>query len=547
MQHIEIPPLDVWDCLFERREKPFPDDHIIFKSSSGEVRTYSNIRSQALSFGANLQSQWGWQKGDILLVFAPNDIDVPALFWGCHWAGGVVSPANPTYTADELKYQLSDTGAKALVVHTSLLDTAIAAAKRVDFPVAHMLVVGPDSPEAELQHVESMLGGGAPGTTRPKIDAAVDTAFLVYSSGTTGRSKGARITHTNIVAEIIIQGQVDGEHISWRHDRFLTFLPTYHIFGLVCLVHFPLLRGIETTIMEKFSVKSFLHNVQTESITHIYVSPPVVLYLAKDPAMTREQLSSLRMVTSGGAPLAPDLVRAVYDRLKIPVRQGFGLTESTAVSHMQRWDRWGQALGSSGPPYPQVETKFIDEQGNPVSEGEGELCLRGPTIFPGYHNNAKATAHSITPDGWFKTGDIGFQDEEGNFFITDRLKDLIKFKGFQIPPTEIESVLHEHPLVHDVAVIGLVVQKIASEIPVAYVVLEKTDKPTKKVAEELVAYADGKLAPHKKLRGGIIPIGEIPKSASGKILKRILKTRAEGVDQGKAIGAAIYEDRSSKL
>lgn len=253
-----------------------------------------------------------------------------------------------------MKYQLSDTGAKALVVHTSLLDTAIAAAKRIDFPVAHMLVVGPDSPEAELQHVESMLGGGAPGTTRPKIDAAVDIAFLVYSSGTTGRSKGARITHTNLVAELLIQREVDGEHLSWRHDRFLAFLPTYHIFGkstlngdsliyrltslcagLVCLVNFPLLMGIETTIVERFSVKSFLHNVQTESITHIYVAPPIVLHLAKDPAMTREQLSSLRMVTSGGAPLAPDLVRAVYDRLKIPVRQGFGLTESTAVSHIQ--------------------------------------------------------------------------------------------------------------------------------------------------------------------------------------------------------------------
>jgi acyl-CoA synthetase (AMP-forming)/AMP-acid ligase II len=201
----------------------------------GEIRTYCDIRSQALSFGANLQSQWGWQKGDVLLLFTPNSIDVPALFWGCHWAGGIVSPANPTYTADELKYQISDSGAKALVVHTSLLDTAIAAAKRVDFPVAHMLVVGPDSPEAELQHVESMLAGGAIGATRPKIDPAVDMAFLIYSSGTTGRPKGARITHTNLVANIVLQGQVDGEHINWRKDRFLAILPTYHIFGMPTL------------------------------------------------------------------------------------------------------------------------------------------------------------------------------------------------------------------------------------------------------------------------------------------------------------------------
>lgn len=204
-------------------------------------------------------------------------------------------------------------------------------------------------------------------------------------------------------------------------------------------------------------------------------------------------------------------------------------------------------MGSNGPPYPQVDTKFIDEQGNTVNKGEGELCLRGPTIFRGYHNNTEATAQSITPDGWFKTGDIGFQDEEGNLFITDRLKDLIKFKGFQIPPAEVESVLLEHPLVHDVAVIGLLVQKIASKIPVAYVVLEKTSNPTEQIAQELLAYVDGKLTPHKKLWGGIIPIDEIPKSFSGKILKRVLKTRAEVVDQGKAIGATSYDGRSSKL
>jgi 4-coumarate--CoA ligase len=205
---------------------------VIFKSPPGEVRTFNDIRSQALSFGANLQVQWEWQKGDILLLFAPNDIDVPTLFWGCHWAGGVVSPANPAYTADELKYQLSDTGAKAMVVHTSLLDTALTAAKRIDFPIAHMLVFGPPSSEAELQHVESMLGGGAPGARRPRIDPVVDTAFLVYSSGTTGRPKGTRITHTNLVTNLVLQGRVEGPHMNWRQDRFLSFLPTYHIYGM---------------------------------------------------------------------------------------------------------------------------------------------------------------------------------------------------------------------------------------------------------------------------------------------------------------------------
>lgn len=204
-------------------------------------------------------------------------------------------------------------------------------------------------------------------------------------------------------------------------------------------------------------------------------------------------------------------------------------------------------MGSSGPAMPRVEVKFIDEQGNQIQEGEGELCLRGPTIFPGYHNNAKATAESITPDGWFGSGDIGHQDKEGNLYITDRLKDLIKFKGFQIAPAEIEGVLHEHPLVHDAAVVGVFIQKIASEVPVAYIVLEKTIHTSDQVAEELLTFVARKLAPHKRLRGGIIPIDEIPKGPSGKVLKRILRSRADGVDRGKALGATIYDDRTSKL
>jgi 4-coumarate--CoA ligase len=186
-------------------------------------------------------------------------------------------------------------------------------------------------------------------------------------------------------------------------------------------------------------------------------------------------------------------------------------------------------------------------QSKKIKGEEGELCLRGPTIFPGYHRNPEATARSFTPDGWFKSGDIGYQDAKGNMYITDRLKDLIKFKGYQIPPAEIESVLHENPLVHDAAVIGVYVDKIATEVPVAYVVFDKTDRPTEELAKELVAHVSERLAPHKRLRGGIIPISEIPKSPSGKILKRVLRDKATGVDHGKALGAMIWDDRSSKL
>ncbi|KAJ5762534.1 uncharacterized protein N7511_005916 [Penicillium nucicola] len=545
MNSTRILAADVWDCLFERKQKPFPDDQVIFKSGPDE-RTYSNIRSDALSFGANLQVRLGWKKDDVLLVFSPNHIDIPLVYWGCHWAGGVVSPANPTYTAEELEYQLADSGAKALVIHPSLVKVATAAAYKVGLPVSNIWVVGAQPSEPGLGHVQSILASKTVGEIRPRIDPATDTAFLVYSSGTTGRPKGTLVTHTNIVANMTMQGQVDGPFMDWRKDRVLAVIPTYHIFGLMCLFHVPVFMGLQTIIVEKYSISSFLRDVYNESITNVYVAPPIVLHLAKDPAMTRARLSSLRMVTSGGAPLPPGLIRAVHDRLKIPVRQAFGLTESTAISHTQRWDKWNHAIGSNGPPLPGVEVKFINGRGDEV-QGEGELCLRGPTIFLGYRNNAEDTKKSITPDKWFMTGDIGYQDEESNLFLTDRLKDLIKYKGFQIPPAEIESVLHTHPFVHDVAVVGVFGQAIASEVPIAYVVLNEGTEGNQKVAEELIEYVAQKLAPHKRLRGGVIWVDEIPKGPSGKILKRVLKHRIEEMDRGKAVGAVVYEDISSKL
>lgn len=327
-------------------------DTVIFKSTSG-VRTYNQIRSRALNFGAQLQGKWNWRKNEVLLVFAPNSVDAPLVYWGCHWAGGIVSPANPTYTPEELKYQIIDSDAKAIVVHSSLVETALAAAKLISFSTSRIWVIGAQSPTADLQQVESMLIDAAIGGKRPTINPETDTAYLVYSSGTTGSPKGAMVTHTNVVVDIILQRHVEGEHLDWRKDRFLALIPTYHIFGkltfsvphsdiqanepagLICLVHLPALMGLQTIVMEKFSVNQFLQDVKKESVTHVYVAPPIVLYLAKNPSMTREHLSSLRMVTSGGAPLAPDLIRAVYDRLQIPVRQAFGLTESTSAAHIQ--------------------------------------------------------------------------------------------------------------------------------------------------------------------------------------------------------------------
>ncbi|KAH8693909.1 hypothetical protein BGW36DRAFT_399127 [Talaromyces proteolyticus] len=531
---------DIWTFLFDQAGKPFPDSQVIFESATtNSRRTYADIRSTAQSFGANLQANWDWKKGDVLVILSPNSVDTPALVWGCHWAGGIVSPANPGYKVNELRYHLLDSESKGIVVHASLIPVAVEAAKAAGISLERVLVVGGNEADAiphRLMHITQMLQNTPPKGVRPVINPLVDVAFLVYSSGTTGTPKGAMVTHSNVVSAVTLQSHVEGKYLDWKSDRILALLPTYHIYGLICLLHLPMHLGLRTVIMEKFTVDSFRRHVEDYSISHAYVAPPVVLYMGKDPKFQGANMSSLRMVTSGGAPLGEELVRAVYRRLRIPVRQAFGLTETTGVCHIQRWNQWDIGVGSNGPPLTGLEVKFTDENDQVVTDGEGELCIRGPTIFKGYHKRPESTARCLTPSGWFKTGDIGYQDKDGNLYITDRLKDLIKFKGYQVAPAELEALLQGHPLVEDTAVVGVFNKDIASEVPLAYVVLKDPIKAAnERAAQILLQYVADRMSHYKRLRGGIVWINEIPKSPSGKILKRVLKERLQAGDQDKAI------------
>jgi 4-coumarate--CoA ligase len=277
--------------------------------------------------------------------------------------------------------------------------------------------------------------------------------------------------------------------------------------------------------MPKFDLQSFCTHIQTHSITFAYVVPPVVLMLGKSPIVSNYNLSSIRMMNSGAAPLTQELVSAVWDRLKIPIKQGYGLSETSPTTHTQRWQDWQTTIGSVGLLLPNQTAKYMNAEDKEVPAGQtGELWIKGPNIFMGYLNNKEGTANALTPDGYFKTGDVGHQDESGNFYITDRVKELIKYKGFQVPPAELEGILLSHELVDDVAVIGIYDEQQATEVPRAYVV------PKKGVGKgregEIVEWLSKKVAGHKRLRGGVRFVDEVPKSASGKILRRLLKERA---------------------
>ena len=250
--------------------------------------------------------------------------------------------------------------------------------------------------------------------------------------------------------------------------------------------------------------------------------------LGKSPVVSKYDLSSVRMLNSGAAPLTRDLVDAVYKRLKIPIKQGYGLSETSPTTHTQPWEEWSSTIGSVGRLLPNQVAKYMDPEEKEVPAGQtGELWIKGPNIFKGYLNNAEGTANALTDDGYFKTGDVGHQDEKGNFFITDRVKELIKYKGFQVPPAELEGILIGNEEIDDVAVLGIYNEEQATEVPRAYVVPKKGVKGDKETEARIVKWLAGKVASHKRLRGGVRFVDEVPKSASGKILRRVLKEQAK--------------------
>ncbi|KAH7551339.1 hypothetical protein BM1_09655 [Bipolaris maydis] len=539
---VEIPDVDLWGLMFERKDRDFSDDKVIYRAINSDRKyTFAQVKTQATAFGEGLRSLWDWQKDDVLALYAPNDIDVPPVICGTFFAGGIVTPANPGYSKDELAYQLENSGAKALATTKTFLKTALEAAKKVGIANDRVILLGSEKDESsQCKHWTSIRKTDILERYRRRKANPEDLSFLAYSSGTTGLPKGVMLSHRNIIADLLILKGGVGHWYSSSEDKFLGVLPFFHIYGLTGLVHQTLHRGIELVVMPTFDLKMFLEAIQEHKITFIYVAPPVIVRLSRDSIVTQYNLSSIKMITSGAAPLTKGLVDAVHKRLGLKINQAYGLSETSPVTHTQPWDEWYTSIGSVGKLLPNMQAKYMSASGSELAPGTtpGELHLRGPNIFKGYWKNPAATAAALTADGFFKTGDIGFQDKHDNFYITDRVKELIKYKGFQVPPAELEGKLMESEVVDDVAVIGVEDHERHTEVPRAYVVPAERIRASagEEEARAIVKWMEGRVANHKWLRGGVVFVPEIPKSASGKILRRVLKERSKG-DVALGVGA----------
>ena len=505
----DVPDIDLGRFVLGRAEG-LGDKAAVVDGPSGRPISYGEIARSVQSFAAGLAGR-GFGKGDTFCLCMPNVPEYPIAFYGVLSAGGTCATANPLYTARELGHQLVDTKARMVLTTPPFSDMVHEAAADAGSEV-YLL----DGDEAE-NSFSALLGDPA---VAPDIaiQPAKDIAASLYSGGTTGLPKGVLLTHRNMVANLARAGPAFGVT---SDDVVIAVLPFFHVYGLQVILHQALLAGATVVTMARYDFSHFLDALERYRVTRAYIVPPIALALANDPSVDGRDLSELRHVVSAAAPLGADLVEACERRIGCRLSQAYGMTEMSSATHVV--PLFGEVCkpASIGVPIAGTEWRLVDpETGADVGAGEpGELLLRGPHVMQGYLNNPEATAAAIDAEGWLRTGDLAIVDDDGWFTVVARLKEIIKCKGYQVAPAELEAVLLGHPDVADCAVIGVPDEE-AGEVPKAFVVPANGDVD----AESVLRFVAERVAPYKRIRL-VETIAEIPKSQSGRILRRILEER----------------------
>ncbi|GAA5920754.1 hypothetical protein JCM1841_004166 [Sporobolomyces salmonicolor] len=555
---------------------PIPPQKPIFRDGkTGAILSHGRLRSDALSIASSLTNSLlklkplpasasdpnvnrGAIVSPVILLHLPNCLPFCTLAYGTLASGLTLTAVNPVLTPQELAHVLALSKPAAIITSPSgvgnfqlafqLLSPELKA--ELDYSSkGNVFIVDPDSDDygasaGSLHPASRSLGGWTVNDwkvllpkdpkpfTPPKYTGSEDAlraAVILWSSGTSGKSKGVILSHRAIGS-----AQIGVWHASTlgADERLVGLPPFYHIFGMANVLFPAVSFGASVTTISKFDPVSYLTIAQEIRATHLHFSPPIAVLLAKSPMVDGFDLSSVRGCTSGGAPLATSVIEQVYKRLGVLIKIGYGLSETGGATQQQcmTWDEMEPQLGSCGAAYPATEIKIRSvEDGKTLNVGEeGEVCIRSECCAISYLNNLEATRDSWTADGWFATGDIGKLDPQGNLYITDRLKELIKVKGFQVSPAELEDSLCASPLVADAAVTSVYHDDHATEYPRAFVVpvdkaLLVPGQHAEEFAHALRKHIEGKHAPYKWVRGGFVIVDAVPKSPAGKILRRLLK------------------------